>query len=106
MARKLVNLKVGSDTLIPQVFAGINTSNLLTQTSHDIGIWSYTATQDCYVTAWVSGGAMKVDNVQLNRIPAITVDDRRYMWLKKGQTISFTRGGAGLVRAYVYGLKY
>lgn len=102
MSKYLVNLKKGNDYLVPQVYYGIDTSNLLaTRTTG--GFNSFTATQDCFIVGMYQGGCstFTIDGI------SVLVENNDavapYLPLKKGQTINV---GSNNARFKVFGIKY
>lgn len=111
MANTLKVKLEGTNVLTQGVLNGIDTSNVLativnTGGSSESGTFSYTATQDCFVTFFAQGGnSVSISGTQIDCLGSGNSVIRNVIVpLKKGQTFSFY-GNTASKRAYVFGVK-
>lgn len=112
MSRILVNLKDNGNELVPQVFGGFNTKNVLSSCSKT-GSFTYTATEDCWIV-WTSQLVIGVHYFRIDDVNvAITADLGNNtpvadnFILKKGQKLTGIGGNSSYGITYTaYSLKY
>ena len=106
--KKLVDLVDDGNILIPKVFGGIDTNNVIATKS---GNWTWTATEDCVLVGIYDGNnagfSIYIDNVMVLRAYGAS-HMLTYIQtpIKKGQVVSGQIINTSGYSCKIYGVKY
>lgn len=100
MSTKLVNLKDGSDYLVPKVFGGMDTNNVIAQS---VGI-PYTATTDSWAITKANSSSSYSMTINGKYLGHIQDGMANPVPLKNGDVLNGTTGKFTI--SFVFGIKY